>query len=219
MRRIGCRVDNAIHAGYTHIHQQGLHNIAAAVKKQSFNLNNQSAVTNQTFHLRRRRRRLDNQSILSLSSFFSMCYIDIYIFLFSLLFFFFLCSPSSLSHIEQSDWNNVSASAERYSPTTTSPPPLFFMYILKESKSNTRERGSHFESWRWNCLNWLEYQSHSSEVVVYRFLLSSGRIKSHFLLLLLFILCSHDHHLFVFIFRSKLYSRERKESYRRWMDG
>ncbi len=56
--------------------------LSAAVKKQSFNLNNQSAVTNQTFHLRRRRRRLDNQSILFLSC---VIYIlSIYIFLFFL---------------------------------------------------------------------------------------------------------------------------------------
>ena len=145
MRRIGCRVDNAIHAGYTHIHQQGLHNIAAAVKKQSFNLNNQSAVTNQTFHLRRRRRRLDNQSILSLSSFFSMCYIDIYIFLFSLLFFFFCVHPL-LCHTSNSRIGITFPHQPSVILRRRRPPPLFFMYILKESKSNTRERGSHFES-------------------------------------------------------------------------
>ena len=130
---------------HTHLHQQGLHNIVAAVKKQSFNLNNQSAVTNQTFHLRRRRRRLDNQSILFLSSFFSMCYIDIYIYIYIsfLPSFFFVCFHPLLCHTSNSRIgitfpHQPSVILRRRRP---SPP---FLCILKESKSNTRERGQPF---------------------------------------------------------------------------
>ena len=140
MRRIGCRVDNAIHAGYTHIHQQGLHNIAAAVKKQSFNLNNQSAVTNQTFHLRRRRRRLDNQSILSLSSFFSMCYIDIYIFLFSLLFFF--CVHPLLCHTSNSRIGITFPHQPSVILRRRRPPPPFFLCIYWKNQKATQEKGA-----------------------------------------------------------------------------
>ena len=53
-RVVSCSVLSANVGGYTHytLHSWR-HNPAAAapVKKQSFNLNNQSAVTNQTFHL------------------------------------------------------------------------------------------------------------------------------------------------------------------------
>ena len=142
MRRIGCRVDNAIHAGYTHIHQQGLHNIAAAVKKQSFNLNNQSAVTNQTFHLRRRRRRLDNQSILSLSSFFSMCYIDIYIFLFSLLFF--LCVHPLLCHTSNSRIGITFPHQPSVILRRRRPPPLFFYVYIERIKKQHKRKGQPF---------------------------------------------------------------------------
>ena len=121
---------------------RGTRQPSPAVKKQSFNLNNQSAVTNQTFHLqrRRRRRRLDNQSILSLSLsmrlFLSLFYL-LFHSLFTFLFFLLLLLFSSRRHIY-----------------------IYNSRIGITFPHQPRPGPRHFESWRWNCLSWLEYQSH-----------------------------------------------------------
>lgn len=111
-----------------------LYPLRAAVKKQSFNLNNQSAVTNQTFHLRRRRRRLDNQSILFLSCIILSLSLTLYIHFFSFSLFLLcvcVCVHSSSSCFTllflsvACTYNSRIGITFPHQPSVISPPSLY----------------------------------------------------------------------------------------------